>query len=146
MLQPLGIKMDLQSGSWETVERNMHANPTLFGWGSLDPMELYHHYSSKAAGVEYYNPGYYSNKIVDQHLQQALDAPTWQKAVPFWQQVEWDGKTGAGVQGDAAWAWLLNVQHTYLANPCVDLGKAAPEIHGSWSVLNNLQDWKWTCH
>lgn len=79
MLQPLGIKMDLQSGSWETVERNMHANPTLFGWGSLDPMELYHHYSSKAAGVEYYNPGYYSNKIVDQHLQQALDAPTWQK-------------------------------------------------------------------
>lgn len=145
MLQPLGIKMDLQSGSWETVERNMHANPTLFGWGSLDPMELYHHYSSKAAGVEYYNPGYYSNKIVDQHLQQALDAPTWQKAVPFWQQVEWDGKTGAGVQGDAAWAWLLNVQHTYLANPCVDLGKAAPEIHGSWSVLNNLQDWKWTC-
>lgn len=36
--------------SWETVERNMHANPTLFGWGSLDPMELYHHYS-KAAGV-----------------------------------------------------------------------------------------------
>lgn len=48
-------------GSWETVERNMHANPTLFGWGSLDPMELYHHYSSQAAGVEYYNPGYYKN-------------------------------------------------------------------------------------
>lgn len=145
MLEPLGIKMDLQSGSWETVERNMHSNPTLFGWGSLDPMELYHHYSSKAAGVEYYNPGYYSNKAVDEHLQQALDAPTWQKAVPFWQQVEWDGKTGVGVKGDAAWAWLLNVQHTYLANPCIDLGKPAPEIHGSWSVLNNLQDWKWTC-
>ncbi len=32
MLQPLGIVVSLQSGSWETVERHMHANPTLFGW------------------------------------------------------------------------------------------------------------------
>ncbi|WP_426211906.1 ABC transporter substrate-binding protein [Pseudomonas sp. TWR2-1-1] len=145
MLKPVGIEVDLKSGSWETVERNMHANPTLFGWGSLDPMELYHHYSSKAAGVEYYNPGYYKNPVVDQHLQQALDAPTWQQAVPYWQQVEWDGKTGAGVKGDAAWAWLLNVQHTYLADECIDLGKGAPEIHGSWSLLNSLDGWKWTC-
>ncbi|MEC4240219.1 ABC transporter substrate-binding protein [Pseudomonas sp. DSV-1] len=145
MLKPVGIDVDLKSGSWETVERNMHANPTLFGWGSLDPMELYHHYSSQAAGVEYYNPGYYKNPAVDQHLQQALDAPTWQQAVPFWQQVEWDGKTGVGVKGDAAWAWLLNVQHTYLADECVDLGKGAPEIHGSWSLLNSIDGWKWTC-
>ncbi len=146
MLQPIGIAISLQSGSWETVERHMHANPTLFGWGSLDPMELFHHYSAQAAGLEYYNPGYYSNPVVEQHLKQAIDAPDWQKALPFWQQVEWDGKQGAGVQGDAAWAWLLNIQHTYLANPCIDLGKGAAEIHGSWSLLNNLDDWAWTCH
>lgn len=145
MLEPVGIQISLQSGSWETVERHMHANPTLFGWGSLDPMELFHHYCNQAAGVEYYNPGYYSNPVVEQHLKQAIDAPDWQKALPFWQQVEWDGKQGAGVQGDAAWAWLLNIQHTYLANPCIDLGKGAPEIHGSWSLLNNLDEWTWTC-
>lgn len=34
---------------------------------------------------------------------------------------------------------------TEYANPCIDLGKGAPEIHGSWSLLNNLSDWKWTC-
>lgn len=56
MLEPVGIQISLQSGSWETVERHMHANPTLFGWGSPDPMELFHHYSNQAAGVEYYNP------------------------------------------------------------------------------------------
>ncbi|MCR3907368.1 ABC transporter substrate-binding protein [Aeromonas hydrophila] len=145
MLKPIGLEVSLKSGSWEQVEREMHANPVLMGWGSLDPMELYHHYQSGSAGVEFYNPGYYSNPVVDGHLKQALDAPDWQAAVPFWQQVEWDGKTGAGVQGDAAWAWLLNVQHTYLANRCIDLGKGAPEIHGSWSLLNNLQDWRWTC-
>ncbi|MGU5633677.1 ABC transporter substrate-binding protein [Aeromonas caviae] len=145
MLKPIGLEVSLKSGSWEQVEREMHANPVLMGWGSLDPMELYHHYRSGAGGVEFYNPGYYSNPVVDGHLKQALDAPNWQAAVPFWQQVEWDGKTGAGVQGDAAWAWLLNVQHTYLANRCIDLGKGAPEIHGSWSLLNNLSDWRWTC-
>ena len=145
MLKPAGIEVDLKSGSWETVERNMHANPTLFGWGSLDPMELYHHYSSNTAGVSYYNPGYYQNKAVDKHLQQALDAPDWQQAIPHWQAVDWDGKNGAGIRGDAAWAWLLNIQHTYLVNPCVDLGKGAPEIHGAWSALNNLDSWKWTC-
>ncbi|MFR9702408.1 ABC transporter substrate-binding protein [Aeromonas sanarellii] len=145
MLGPIGLEVSLKSGSWEQVEREMHANPVLMGWGSLDPMELYHHYQSGSAGVEFYNPGYYQNPVVDGHLKQALDAPDWQAAVPFWQQVEWDGKTGAGVQGDAAWAWLLNVQHTYLANRCIDLGKGAPEIHGSWSLLGNLQDWRWTC-
>ncbi|MGU5845313.1 ABC transporter substrate-binding protein [Aeromonas hydrophila] len=145
MLKPIGLEVSLKSGSWEQVEREMHANPVLMGWGSLDPMELYHHYQSSSAGVEFYNPGYYQNPVVDAHLKQALDAPDWQAAVPFWQQVEWDGKRGAGVQGDAAWAWLLNVQHTYLANRCIDLGKGAPEIHGSWSLLNNLQDWRWTC-
>lgn len=145
MLGPIGLEVSLKSGSWEQVEREMHANPVLMGWGSLDPMELYHHYQSGSGGVEFYNPGYFSNPVVDSHLKQALDAPNWQAAVPFWQQVEWDGKTGAGVQGDAAWAWLLNVQHTYLANRCIDLGKGAPEIHGSWSLLNNLQDWRWTC-
>ncbi|HGE8268083.1 TPA: ABC transporter substrate-binding protein [Aeromonas hydrophila] len=145
MLKPIGLEVSLKSGSWEQVEREMHANPVLMGWGSLDPMELYHHYQSGSAGVEFYNPGYYQNPVVDGHLKQALDATDWQAAVPFWQQVEWDGKSGAGVQGDAAWAWLLNVQHTYLANRCIDLGKGAPEIHGSWSLLNNLQDWRWTC-
>ncbi|MFQ2155354.1 ABC transporter substrate-binding protein [Aeromonas hydrophila] len=145
MLKPIGLEVSLKSGSWEQVEREMHANPVLMGWGSLDPMELYHHYQSGSSGVEFYNPGYYSNPVVDGYLKQALDAPDWQAAVPFWQQVEWDGKRGAGVQGDAAWAWLLNVQHTYLANRCIDLGKGAPEIHGSWSLLNNLQDWRWTC-
>lgn len=145
MLKPIGLEVSLKSGSWEQVEREMHANPVLMGWGSLDPMELYHHYQSGSAGVEFYNPGYYQNPVVDGHLKQALDSPNWQAAVPFWQQVEWDGKRGAGVQGDAAWTWLLNVQHTYLANRCIDLGKGAPEIHGSWSLLNNLQDWRWTC-
>ncbi|MCW2257536.1 peptide/nickel transport system substrate-binding protein [Providencia alcalifaciens] len=144
-LKPLGIDMDLKSGSWETVERNIHANPTLFGWGGLDPMELVHNYSSKAAGVGFYNAGYYRNTTVDEHIEQALRQPDQTAAIPLWQKVDWDGKTGTGIQGDAAWAWLMNIQHLYLLNNCVEIGKSAPEIHGSWSVLNNVDEWAWTC-
>lgn len=145
MMKPLGIDVSLKSGSWETVERHMHANPTLFGWGSLDPMELYHHYASRLGGEGYFNPGYYANSTVDEHLKQAVEAPDWQAAIPYWQKVDWDGKTGAGVRGDAAWVWLLNLNHTYLINPCVSLGEGAPEAHGDWTVLNNLDGWRWTC-
>lgn len=145
MVRPLGIEVALKSGSWETVERYMHANPTLFGWGSLDPMELYHHYAGRLGGEGYFNPGYYANAQVDKTLQQAISAPDWQAAIPFWQKVDWDGKAGAGVRGDAAWVWLLNLNHTYLVNPCVSLGDGAPEAHGDWTVLNNLQGWSWTC-
>lgn len=145
MLQPLGIEVTLQSGSWETVERHMHANPTLFGWGSLNPMELYHHYSSKLVGMEYFNPGYYANPKVDEHLQNAISSPDWQSAIPHWQRVEWDGQTGVGIQGDVSWAWLVNLKHTYLSNPCLDIGEGAPEAHGDWSLLNNLDNWRWTC-
>ncbi|MBK5075025.1 ABC transporter substrate-binding protein [Budviciaceae bacterium CWB-B4] len=145
MLKPIGIEVTLKSGSWETVERYMHANPTLFGWGSLDPMELYHHYSSKLQGEGYFNPGYYTNAKVDKHLQQAIETPNWQAATPIWQKVDWDGATGVGIKGDAAWAWLINLNHTYLVNPCVSLGQGAPEAHGDWTVLNNLENWSWTC-
>lgn len=144
-LKPIGIEMDLKSGSWETVERYMHANPTLFGWGSLDPMELVHNYSSKAAGVGFYNPGYYKNPAIDEIIEEALRQPDQAAAIPLWQQVDWNGQTGTGIQGDAAWAWLMNIQHIYLLDNCVELGKGAPEIHGSWSVLNNVDDWAWTC-
>ncbi|MGG4608978.1 ABC transporter substrate-binding protein [Providencia sp. Me31A] len=144
-LKPIGIEMDLKSGSWETVERHMHANPTLFGWGSLDPMELVHNYSSKAAGVGFYNPGYYKNAAVDELIEEALRQPDQAAAIPLWQKIDWNGTTGVGIQGDAAWAWLMNLQHIYLLNHCVDLGNSAPEIHGSWSVLNNVDEWAWTC-
>ena len=91
----------------------MHANPTLFGWGSLDPMELFHHYSNQAAGVEYYNPGYYSNPVVEQHLKQAIDAPDWQKRCRSGNKLRMGWQARGWRAGRCCTAWLLNIQHTY---------------------------------
>ncbi len=37
MLKPIGLDVSLKSGSWEQVEREMHANPVLMGWGVWIP-------------------------------------------------------------------------------------------------------------
>ncbi len=78
-------------------------------------------------------------------IEKALAQADQDAAIPLWQQVDWNGNTGVGIKGDAPWAWLMNLQHIYLLNNCVDLGTSAPEIHGSWSVLNNVDEWAWTC-
>ena len=66
-------------------------------------MELVHHYSSKAAGVEFYNPGYYKIRRWIPFLRKPMSAPDQEAAIPVWQQVDWNGKTGTGIKGDAVW-------------------------------------------
>ena len=146
MIKPLGIQVDLAGKSWDEIERDMHSNAVLFGWGSHDPLEIYNLYSSKMAGVEYYNAGYYSNAAVSQHLDKAQQAASFADSLPHWKAAMWDGKTGFGMKGDAAWAWLVNLQHIYFVNKCLDIGPRQIEPHGhGYPVTWNMQDWKWTC-
>ena len=52
-----------------------------------------------------------------------------------------------GLQGDASWAWMVNLTHVYAADPCLDVGElgVAPHGHG-WPITANLLEWRWTCH
>ncbi len=146
MVKPLGIQIDIAGKSWDDIDRDMHSNAVLFGWGSHDPLEVYHLYSATMAGVEYYNAGYYSNPVVSEHLEKAQQAPTFEASLPHWKNAQWDGKTGPGMKGDAYWAWLVNLNHIYFVNKCLDIGPRQIEPHGHGYPLTwNLQDWKWTC-
>ena len=50
------------------------------------------------------------------------------------------------MKGDAAWAWLVNLDHLYFVNKCLDIGPRQIEPHGHGYPLTwNMQDWKWTC-
>ena len=96
----------------------MHSNVVLFGWGSHNPVEVYYLYHSSLAGNAWYNAGYYENAIVDAHFADAQSAPTLELSFPAWRAAEWDGKTGYGMRGDAAWAWLVNLDHVYFVDKC----------------------------
>ncbi len=146
MLKPLGIQADVSGKSWDDIERDMHSTPVLMGWGSHDPIDLYRVYASKFAGVEFYNPGFYKNATVDAHMDAAQASNSVDASLPHWKNAQWDGKTGFGMKGDAAWAWLVNLQHIYFVDKCLDIGPRQIEPHGhGYPITWNMQDWKWTC-
>ncbi|WP_425466170.1 ABC transporter substrate-binding protein [Paenibacillus methanolicus] len=145
MMKPLGIEALVDGKSWDEIGKLMHANAVLFGWGSLDPLEMYNVYSSKYAGVDYFNPGHYGNKAVDGYMEQALAAADEEQANAFWEKAQWDGTTGMSGAGDAPWAWLVNVNHLYLVDEKLDIGEQPIHPHGhGWPVTSNIEQWTWT--
>ncbi|UPK45080.1 ABC transporter substrate-binding protein [Paenibacillus pabuli] len=144
MVAQAGIKVNVEGKSREETKKLAYTNAVLFGWGSHDPLETYNLYSSTHKGEGYYNTGLYSNPTVDHWMQQALKATTEEEALPFWQKAEWDGSTGFSYQGDAPWAWLVNIDHLYLVKNGLDIGEQQIHPHGhGWPVTSNLEEWSW---
>jgi peptide/nickel transport system substrate-binding protein len=146
LLLPLGIEAKPQGSTWEAIGRVMHSEPVLFGWGSHSPLEIYSLYAGEWGGVDFFNAGYFSNATVDRHLAEAQAAPSLEASYPAWQKAEWDGTTGFGPKGEAAWAWLANLDHVYFVKECLDIGATQIEPHGhGWPITASIQSWKWTC-
>jgi peptide/nickel transport system substrate-binding protein len=146
MIKPLGIYANVQGKSWDEIEPLRHSNVVLFGWGSHDQTEMYNLYHSKAAQGDFYNAGYYANSEIDKTLDLAMGAPTEEEAIAFWKAAQWNGQQGFTAKGDAAWAWLVNLDHTYFVSSCLDIGNPQVEPHGhGWPITANIAQWKWTC-
>jgi peptide/nickel transport system substrate-binding protein len=144
MMKAAGIAAKVEGKSWSELEKLMHSSAVMFGWGSHDPLEMYNLYSSAYRGVEYYNPGFYSNPTVDAYMNQALSARTESEAIDYWKKAQWDGSTGLSAKGDAPWAWLVNVNHIYLVRDRLDIGKHRIQPHGhGWPITDNIAEWKW---
>ena len=110
MLEPIGIKANVEGKSWDDIEPLMHSNVVVFGWGSHDQTEMYNLYYSQAAQGDYYNTGYYANAAIDNTLDLAMGAPSEAEAITYWKAAQWDGDQGVTTKGDAAWAWLVNLR------------------------------------
>ena len=146
MLEPIGIQANVEGKSWDEITPAMHSNVVVFGWGSHDQTEMYNLYHSQAAQGDFYNAGYYANQAIDDTLDLAMGAPSEAEASAFWQAAQWDGTTGFTTQGDAAWAWLVNLNHTYFVSDCLDIGQPQVEPHGhGWPITANIAEWAWTC-
>ncbi len=144
MVKPIGIQIHVEGKSWAEIEKRMHADAVMLGWGSHDPLEMYNLYSSHYAGMDYYNTGYYGNSAVDQYFEQALAAASEEAALEYWKKSQWDGETGTSAQGDAPWAWLVNLDHLYLVNEQLDIGKQRIQPHGhGWPITDNIAAWRW---
>lgn len=124
MVRPLGIEMQPTGRHWDEIQREaLHQDAIVFGFGSHSPQEIYYLFHSEHAGFGFYNSGFYTNERVDQHLEAAQAAASAEEANPHWQAAQWDGSTGYGLQGDASWAWMVNLTHVYAADPCLNVGE-----------------------
>jgi peptide/nickel transport system substrate-binding protein len=142
MLKPIGIEVAVEGKSWDEIKQKMNSDAILFGWGSHDPMEVYHLYHSRLAGQGWYNTGYYANAKVDGYLDQAVGSPNYEASLQFWKKAQWDGKTGCGPKGDAPWAWLVNLDHVYFVRDDLDIGQSRIEPHGhGWPITANITEW-----
>ncbi|KAB2953502.1 ABC transporter substrate-binding protein [Heliorestis acidaminivorans] len=143
-LKQIGIKVNVEGKSWDEIKKQMHSNAVVFGWGSHDPLEMYHLYHSKYRGVSWYNTGYYANDLVDKYLDKALTAKDEETANQYWQKAQWDGSTGFSAKGDAPWAWLVNHNHLYLVKENLYMGQQKIQPHGhGWPLTDNIEAWRW---
>jgi peptide/nickel transport system substrate-binding protein len=50
------------------------------------------------------------------------------------------------MRGDATWAWLVNLDHVYFVNSCLDVGRLQTEPHGhGWPITAGILNWRWVC-
>lgn len=146
LLLTLGIAVEVEGAGWDVIDRRKGADAVLFGWGSHDPQEVFNLYSSRTAHIGWYNPGGYGNPVVDAHFDAAQRSESLEASLPHWRAAAWDGETGFGPRGDAAWAWLVNVGHVYFVDECLDIGPRQVEPHGhGLPVAWNIADWRWIC-
>ncbi len=147
MLRPVGINAVPKGENWDRIKTELtHTHVVVYGFGDHSPLEMYKLYHTPGPEPMYWNAGFYSNPAVDAYLERARGAESFEASIPLWQKAQWDGETGFSVQGDAAWAWLVNLDHTYFVNECLDIGRSQMEPHGhGWPVTANIHEWAWTC-
>ncbi len=144
MMRKVGIYPKVIGKSWDEIKRLNHSCAVLFGWGSHNPVEVYNLYHSSLSGQGHYNAGYYVNDIVDGYLDEAMASDSFEASLASWKKAQWDGKTGSSTRGDAPWAWLVNLTHTYFVKEGLDVGVSQIEPHGhGWPITANITEWSW---
>lgn len=139
-----GIKINLLGVTWDEIYLKGKTAAVAWGGGRHHPYQLYTMNSSEQIDKGIGNMSNYSNAKVDEYLKQALTASSLEEANKYWKLAQWDGETGFSGIGDAPIVWLVRVDHLYLANEKLDLGKQPIHSHGhEWALFGNVTDWTW---
>ena len=140
----LGIDIKVEGKSWDEIDTLAHSTPVVFGFGSLDPTDLYLKYYSKSYDPSSYNNIImYSNSVVDKYLRTAITSTDQDTANKNWQLAAWDGTTGFSAKGDATWLWIATVNYLYIMDEDLDIGTPKIQPHGA-DIFGNILEWKRT--
>lgn len=143
-VQKLGIKIKVEGKSWNEIDTLAHSTPVIFGFGTLDPTDLYLKYYSKSYDPSNYNNIImYNNSVVDDYLRTAITSTDQDTANKNWQLAAWDGTTGFSEKGDATWLWIATIDYLYIMDEDIDIGTPKIQPHGA-DIFGNVLEWKST--
>ncbi len=144
-LLAIGIKMNVESMSWDEIMKVMFSEAVVMGWGSANPNETYYLYRSEGALLDdFYNPEGYMSTVTDEYLNKAMTALTVEEANSYWQKVQWDGTTGTSMKGECPWVWIVNLDHVTYVRDGLSIGEQPIHGHGhGLPLIQNLNEWKW---
>lgn len=139
-----GIKINTVGATWDEIYLKGKTSAVVWGGGRHHPHQLYSMNSSLRMNKGIDNMANYQNPKVDEYLNKALTATTLEEANTYWKLAQWDGETGFSGIGDAPIVWLVRVDHLYLANEKLNLGKQPVHSHGhEWALFGNVTEWTW---
>lgn len=140
-----GIKINTIGVTWDEIYLKGKTAAVAWGGGRHHPHQLYSMNSSQRMNKGIDNMSNYHNPKVDEYLNKALTASSQDEANKYWKLAQWDGETGFSGIGDAPIVWLLRVDHLYLANEKLNLGKQPVHTHGhEWALFGNITEWTWS--
>ena len=136
----IGIKVDLEKTTWDTILPDIHKEAVFYGFGSGDPSELYNLYYGGCAGgpVAWDNSGCYNNAAVNDCIDQALNSTDEAEAISYWKELQ----KYTSAKGDAPYCWLANANHVYLIADGLSFGKPVVQPHGG-RIFDNITEWSW---
>ena len=144
LAQAFGIKINAKGMTWDEIYVKGKENAVMWGGGRHHAHQLYTMYHSSVLNQGYNNMTHYTNPVVDGYLDNAMHASTQEEAHRYWKLAQWDGETGFGTLGDIPIIWLARVDHLYLANEKLDVGKQPIHSHGhEWALFGNITEWTW---
>ncbi|MGI6014312.1 MAG: ABC transporter substrate-binding protein [Oscillospiraceae bacterium] len=136
----LGIKVNLQQVTWDTILPIIHTSAVMYGFGSGDPSEMYNlYYGANAGGpVAWDNGGVYKNEKCDEAIDKALQAEDEADALQYWQEAQ---KYCSAV-GDAPFCWFANANHVYYVADGFSFGQPVVQPHAG-RIFDNVVEWNW---
>lgn len=140
----LGINIKVEGKSWDEIYTLCSSTPNVWGYGSLDPTDVYLRYYSKSYDPSTHNNAImYNNSVVDNYLRTAITSSDQDTAIKNWQLAAWDGTTGYSEKGDAAWMWMATINYTFIMDDDIDIGTPKIQPHGA-DIFGNILEWKRT--
>lgn len=140
----LGINIKLVGSNWDEMITKSHEVALLYAGGRHNPNQFFESHHPSAAGKGWTNITFYNNPKVTEYLEKAMKSSDLEEANKYWKLAQWDGSVGASVKGDLANVWLARMNHTYIGDGRINVGKQGLHSHGhDWALIANIAEWTW---